>query len=317
MSRDVPLWARTIGSVLVIVASWWVVHTDGVTAVMGSSIGIVAIGVVAVSIVRGLGAPLGVWPAGDYRRRYLPWAVIVTALVFAVPIGMAGVDEWPAIASLVDGALWLSIIVGVVTWGYIVAVVPQRSFIGWYLAACLLAMVPVVAEVVFGTVQGGCLVGAVDAVEACGVGAVRAALLFVPAWIASALVTVELGFRRLLIGDPTRSGALVVAGAAGVTGLWGWVVGPAIPTVGADALTFGAVALVAGCVFVLSRSLLVSAVFTGTALGTGLSIEVTRAQAEALGQSSLLSAPWIWHATIGGGLLLWVGRHRGWIGDTT
>jgi hypothetical protein len=126
-------------------------------------------------------------------------------------------------------------------------------------------------------------------------------------YAAMSLVTLELTFRRVLIGEPTRGGLALVAMASVPYGLWLVLVTPS--TAGLDGpLWLGMVgAVTAGCLYVLSESLLVSALYTGATL----------AGYEAIVRSvpETLSAPrpefTVLHAIVAATLAVWVWRHRG------
>jgi hypothetical protein len=104
---------------------------------------------------------------------------------------------------------------------------------------------------------------AVEAETTCQAAMLPTLMFLVAVGATSTLVTEELAFRRLLIGQPQKAGLLVILGAAVVAVVWYAVLGSM--DVGFPApLVLGSVgAFNAGCVYVLSRSLLVSALYSG------------------------------------------------------
>ncbi len=304
---------------MLIIGSWWVVHSEGLTDIVGHSIGILAIGVLTASVIRGLGAPIGLWPEGDFRARFVPWSVVAVAAAFSLAMGFSKVGLATEARSLVDVGLWVIVISGVLAWGFVVAFVPQRPYAQWFIGAVVLALVPYAIGAVASDVGSqACLfsVPDVSAPNSCEFTVFRGFLFFVPASVAGALVTYELGFRRLLVGDPETGGVVLVIAAALVAGAWAWMVGGDIPGLGSRAWILGATALGAGSLYVLSGSLLVSSVYTGTAVGTHLAFGLA-GRADLQGDLPMLdmggSLAWL-HLGIGVALLIVVGRRGGMLG---
>lgn len=317
--RELPIWARAVGAVLIVIGSWWVVHTEGLTDVAGGSVGILAVGVVAVSVIRGLGAPLGVWPEGEFRDRFLPWGVVLTAVGFALAIGMSGIGDSDYADYLIDRGIWVAVIVGVVTWGFAVAFVAQRRFAVWYAVAVGLALGPyVIGGIASGAGAQACMITASGAEGQlfCEISVLNAFAFFVPAAIAGSLVTLEVGFRRLLIGDAGVAGVVLIVVASLVIGIWAWVVGGDIPLLSTHAWVLGISAVAAGCLYALSGSLLVSSVYAGTVLGTHIAFDVARDRLTP-GYPAMLDMgaglEWL-HLGVGGALLILVWRRSGFLG---
>jgi len=308
-----------MGAVMLLIGSWWVVHTEGLTAIVGHSIGILAVGVLTASVIRGVGAPIGLWPEGDFRERFIPWSVVAVAVVFSLAIGFSKIAVATEARSLVDVGLWLIVISGVLAWGFVVAFVPQRPYAKWFVGAVVLALAPYAIGAVASDVGSqACLfaVPDVSAPNSCEISVFRGFLFFVPTSIGGALVTYELGFRRLLVGDPETGGVVLVIVAALVAGAWAWMVGGDISGLASRAWVLGATALGAGSLYVLSGSLLVSSVYTGTAVGTHLAFGLA-GRIDLQGDPSMLdmggSLAWL-HLGIGIALLIVVGRRRGLLG---
>ena len=304
---------------MLLIGSWWVVHTEGLTDIVGHSIGILAVGVLAASVLRGLGAPIGLWPEGGFRAQFVPWLVVVVAVAFGLAIAFSKIGSAPEARSMIDVGVWAIVISGVLAWGFVVAFVPQRFYALWFVVAVVLASVPYVVGAVASDVGSqACLFGVPDgpAPTWCEISVVRGLLFFVPASIGGALVTYELGFRRLLVGDPETGGVVLVIVAALVAAAWAWMVGADIPGLASAAWIIGATALGAGCLYVLSGSLLVSSVYTGTVVGTHLAFGLA-GYTDIPGDPSMLdmggSLAWL-HLGVGVALLIVVGRRRGILG---
>ncbi len=304
---------------MLLIGSWWVVHTEGLTEIVGHSIGILAVGVLTVSVIRGLGAPIGLVPEGDFRPQFLPWLVVAVAVVFSLAIGFSKIAVATEARGLVDVGLWVIVISGVLAWGFVVAFVPQRPYAQWFVGAAVLALAPYAIGAVTSDVGAqACMLGVPDvsAPNSCEISVFRGFHFFVPTSICGALVTYELGFRRLLVGDPETGGVVLVIVAAIVAGAWAWMVGGDIPGMASRAWVLGATALGAGSLYVLSGSLLVSSLYTGTAVGTHLAFGFA-GRIDLQGDPSMLdmggSLAWL-HLGIGVALLIVVGRRRGMLG---
>ena len=263
--RELPLWARGVAAVLMVVASWWLVHTEAVTRAMGSSVGVLGLGVVAASIIRGLGVKLGLWPDAERRERFLPWVVVAVAAGFAVPLALSRPTSSLELLQAVDRGVWLLVVAGVVAWGFSVALVYQRRYLLWFAVAAGAAVLPYLVALVAGEAAQVCLLsaGSEGSELFCDISLLRGGFFLASIHTAGALVTYELGFRRLLIGAADGAGLVIVLGAATVAMGWMALIGPAIPGLHGYGWIFGLGAVCAGSLYVLSQSLLVSALYTG------------------------------------------------------
>ena len=267
--RDLPLWARGLAAALLIIASWWLLETETLRAAIGDSIALLSLGIVAVSILRGMHLPLGLWPEGPWRQQYSKSVVIAVAVAF----GLCFVAFDPGSADLldsIDAGVFVLVVLGVVGWGFSWAFVKQRSYAPWYALGIALAVVPLIGGLVGlalradGPLQA-CIWVVSDGSDgnACEVPAWRTFGFMTAIGAASSLVTLELTFRRLLIGSPERAGLALVVAAAVPYVLWLVLVAPNMP--GLDAPVWLGIigAVTAGSLFALSKSLLVSALYSG------------------------------------------------------
>jgi hypothetical protein len=319
--HDLPLWARGLALILLLFAAWWLLTTDVLRDTIGDSVGLVGLGVISLSILRGMHLRLGVWPEGPWRNRFVPMSVVVPALVFAALIVLIG-RRAPALADQVDVGIAALSVAGAVFWGYSVAFVKQRAFLKWFAAAGGLALAPLAAQLISSTGDGGlCLFstaaeGTVAVAPTCET-AVFTSLAFLFAVGAPAgLVTEELAFRRILIGDTGRAGVVtVLAAAVGVVAWYGLMVWS---DVGAGSMVVwgGLGAVIAGCLYVLSRSLLVSACFNATFMGGFWAIEMSRPNVLASNSQMAIAPGAAIIAAIGGLALAYlVYRQNGIVGD--
>src|SRR5207247_303502 len=212
-----------------------------------------AAGVCALIALLAARLPLGFsWgPAGSER------AAPEVARGFAVGAACAAALIWQGNDALLarlwrdDRAASLALLAGVAAWGGAVAATRHRALVRWYGAAAAAALLPVILLVVVLR----------PVVPASGFAA--AFIFFLVADTTVALVTEELAFRRALVGPPESAGLGALALMAVVFGLWHAVQ----PGYGGDPLgTLLGTALggfVAGCVYVLSRSLTAAALYHG------------------------------------------------------
>lgn len=267
--RDLPLWARGLAAALLVIASWWLAETETLRVAVGDSIATLSLGIVTVSILQGMHLPLGLWPEGPWRSRFSKSVVIAVAVTFGLWIVVF--DPGPdALTGRFDKGLFLIVVLGVVAWGFSWAFIRQRDFAPWYAIGLTVALLPVIVGLI------GLALRTDESIQLClwsvqesADGSVCAA----PVWrtlgfmtaigAATTLVTLELTFRRLLIGDPTHAGLVLVLAAAIPYVLWLLLVAKDVPGFSAP-LWLGAVAaVVAGCLYSLSGSLLVSALYSG------------------------------------------------------
>lgn len=251
--HDLPLWARGLAVILLLVGAWWLSHNETAVRVVGESVGLLSLGVLAGFILRGMHLPLGLWADGPWREEFSLPAALTTGGIFGGFLIVARLGGAAAPVATLDSAIQLAAVGGVAGWGLAVAFVRQQPFLRWYGVAIAAALAPLVTGVVTGSVRAPATDGALA----------FAALLSV--FAASSLVTVELGFRRLLIGRAARPGLAVVAAAAGAWVLWVEMAGTG-PHHGLVELAL--VGLVAGSLYALSGSLLVSALYSGMVSAT-------------------------------------------------
>ena len=233
--RDLPLWARGVAALLLLVASWWLVHADAVRDVAGETIAVLCLGLIAASILRGMHLPLGLWPAGPWRSRFSNTAVVGVALVFGAGVVLSSPSE--TLGAQLDPAMFITVVGGVIAWGVAWAMVRQRPYLWWYGTAVGVALVPFLVAVLDGALAAGppiCLVVAapVDQGTPCEAPALRTLVFLVAVVSPAALVTLEMAFRRLLIGQPDQAGLVLVLAAAAVHGGWLAFVAPSTLAIG-------------------------------------------------------------------------------------
>jgi len=267
--RDLPLWARGLAAALLLIASWWLVETETLRGAVGDSIALLSLGIVAVSILQGMHLPLGLWPEGPWRPRFSKSAVVGVAVAFGLCF-VVFVPGSEALRESVDAGVFVLVVLGVVGWGFSWAFVRQRSFTTWYAIGIAAALVPLVGGLVGLALRTDdtlhlCLLAVREGTHGsvCDAPAVQTFGFMVAICAASSLVTLELTFRRLLIGEPARAGLALVATAAIPYGLWVLLVQPDLP--GLDApLWLGMIgAIAAGSLYSLSGTLLVPALYSG------------------------------------------------------
>ena len=265
--RELPLWARAVAAALLLFASWWLLETETLRGLMGYAIAPLSLGVVAAFILRGMHLPLGLWPNGPWRERFSIGTVVVVAAVFAVLILAARPYRLPELAAALEPGMAVIIVAGVVAWGFAWAFVHQRRFLPWYGAAAAAALMPFLLAVFAVLVRAGpgfCVLSTVGPEGAtCGATIIEALVFLTAVGSAAALVTTELAFRRLLVGHPDRAGLVLVLGAALIASLWSLLVAVDSRLFEAPWWLAGLAATGAGSLYVLSGSLLVSALYSG------------------------------------------------------
>jgi hypothetical protein len=263
---------------LLVVASWWLLHTDAIRGWAGDSIALVGIGIVAVSILRGLGLPLGLWPSHPWRPNPRPIVVILPAAIAAALFILARPTHRADLVALVDPGAYLLVMTGSAGLGFGVTLVAQRGAAPWWGAATAMAAIPYAVGAMFAALgDGATCLGAAGAEAAgnCGLGVIRSTLFLVPLFVTASLVSIELAFRRLLLGHGERVGLLMVLGAASVAALWALAVGRSLLWIGPHWWVIALSSVTAGGLYALSGSLLVSAAFSGITLALHLGFTVS------------------------------------------
>lgn len=313
MLPEVPLWLRAGSVGLVLLASFWLGQADAVRTVIGPSIGSLSAGVVAVSVIRGLGLPLGLWRPEAARARPVVGAVLLPAVVFAACVLAAPPPVASGLEAAVDPGTYVLAMGGVVGWGWTLACVRPRALGPWLAAAFGLAVLPYALAGVAAQPPGDglCWLRVSASGARCEVAILRAFVFLLPIATAGSLVTVEVAFRRLLLGGAQRPGALMVIGAALATAAWAGLALERVPVWGAGWWVVAVTALSAGALYGLSGLLPVSALYTGSvfaaqaAFGTALPIT---GRPPAVEWGGLVM--WL-HLGVGAALVAWTIRQQG------
>ncbi len=265
--RDLPLWARGVAAALLLFASWWLLKTETLRGLIGDTIAPLSLGVVAAFILRGMHLPIGLWPNGPYRDRFSMGTVVAVAVAFGAAIAAAPLLGGGAPAAQLEVGTAALILVGILVWGFAFAFVQQQAFGPWYGIAAVAALAPWVVALLGASVRDGaaiCLLapGAAGESASCSASAAGTLLYVTATGAAATIVTVELAFRRLLIGHPDRAGLVMVAGAAVVATLWALLM-----SVGSEMFDLpwwlaALASVAAGSMYVLSGSLQVAALYS-------------------------------------------------------
>lgn len=330
MSRsDPPIWVRAVTAVLLLFASWWLLETEVLRKLVGDSVAMIALGIVAFPVLRGMHLDVGVWPEGPWRDRFKTGAMVWTAVGIAVLLLVSRFGMTDSLAALIDIGDFALVVTGAIFWGTGTGMVRQRPYLGWYALAALLAMVPILFGVAAqmwlsegGLVERLCLwqteqEGGANGSTSCVTAAAPPFLFLVAVSLPSALITEELAFRRLLIGCARQTGLIWVLAASVVAAGWYWLLVES-GLAGYPAMLLGGVGAVsAGCLYVLSRSLMVSAVFSGFLLaGTG-ALQIGR-QTSGATASQVQMVPlsvWVPMVMIAAGLSIVVAKRNGVVGQ--
>ncbi len=292
--RDPPYWARVLIGGLLVITSWWALSAGVARSAVGSSVAVVVLGIVSASSLRGMHIPLGLWPDGPWRRGFSIGVVVLVAVVFGTLMVVAD-PRSDAVLAQVDRGVFTLTVIGVVGWGITWSLVRQGGFAGWFGVATAAGLAPFIVGVLeSGTVADGgvCLFG-LDASRQCAGSMMRAFGFLLPAYAAMTLITIELTFRRLLIGMPAYAETPTVVASGLLFAAWTALVGVDVPLFAVPWWTALLAALSAGALYVLGGSLLVSSLFTGllyagyfslvvgssanTAAGPGLAYSITLA----------------------------------------
>jgi len=236
-----------------IVASWWLRETDALRDAVGESIALLSLAVVSASILRGMHLPLGLWPEGPWRDRFARSAVVGAAVVFGLLVVALAPDKAIPQTSI-DAGMAALVIAGVVAWGFALGLVRQPRYLVWYALAVAAAAAPLIGAVVGGSVWTA--------------GAWRSFGFLAAVGASSSLVSLELAFRRLMIGQPDHAGLVLVLLGALPMAAWALFASPLLPGFAASPWLILVAAAGAGCLYVLSGSLLVSSLYMGVLLGS-------------------------------------------------
>ncbi len=259
--RDLPVWSRGVTALLVLIAGWYVPRAEGIAAAVGYSALELSVGVVSVSLLLGMRLPFDLWPQQPERERFSTRLAVLVATVMGVVIVASRSSGVPEILAETDRGLLVMIVAGGTVWAVGWGRIRQRAFARWYAVAGAAALVPLVVRVAAMTLQDRGL-PAIQMTTFVQVGG-----FFLVAGAAGALVTQELAFRRLLIGQAGDAGLGVVLIAAVVFGCWLAVVPEPQGGVLQAGVSGALHGVVLGSLYSLSRSLLVPALYQGVSTG--------------------------------------------------
>lgn len=312
LSSDMPLWARGAAVPLLVLGSWWVRETEALRNVAGETVGLAALSVMAVFILRGMNLQLGLWPTGPLRPELDLKVVALVALSFALLVLAPQPGTNPVLTGLVDPAGLALASVGVGAMAVSTGLVEQGPSARWYALAAGAALVPVMVPVAANVGSGElCLVSS-NPRSGCQVGLIRALAFGTAVAVPIAFASLELTFRRMLLGRTAGAGVIVVLGGALAASIW-WVL-----AWGGDwnvelwLWVLGAVA--AGGLYALSGSLLVSALYSGLLLGSQLAAAAAGVGAVGPGEGTVGWVAVAAHLAVAAGLVVWVFRENGLLG---
>ena len=255
--RDLPLWARGTAVLLVWIAAWYVPRSESLAGMVGFSSLEVSAGVVAVSLLLGMRLPLDLWPQQPKRDEFsLSWAITHAAVIGAV-ILLARSSEVPSVLAETDRGLLVAIVAGGTVWALAWGQIRQRIYFRWYGVAAAVAVLPLLARMVAVASQPA----GWPAIQ--WVTFVQLAAFFFVVGSAAALVTQELAFRRIMVGQAGDAGLAVVLIAAVAFGVWHALAPDPTGGMLAAGLNGTLHGVVLGSLYSLSRSLLVPAVYHG------------------------------------------------------
>ena len=304
MQRDLPLWARAVAAILLVIASWWVLGASAVRNLVGESAAILMLGIVTASSLRGMHVPLGLWSEGPWRSRFSVGIVVAVAVAFAGVMVLAD-PATPVLLEWIDRGVFVLAVAGVVVWGVAWSFVRQRPVAQWYGIAIVAGVVPFLAGIAdsMGAAGGLCLLAA-DPVRGCTGGALRVLGFLLPVYAAISLITIDVTFRRLFVGWPDRADPILVTASALLFGIWVAVVGVDVPIVAIPwwAGILGAAA--AGALYALSGSLLVASFYTGLLYAAHMALRVVRPGGEL---TAMTVSGWGYGVALAGAAVVLVG----------
>jgi hypothetical protein len=190
--------------------------------------------------------------------------VVLVAVVFSALMVIADPRSEDVLRQVDRGVFFLTV-TGVVCWGVVWSLVRQRGVAGWLGMATAAGLAPFIVGLLESgaAVDGGlCLFGH-DAARGCAGSTMRAIGFLLPTYAAMSLITIELTFRRLLIGTPAYAETPTVIASGLLFAAWTALVGVDVPLFAVPWWTALLGALSAGVLYVLGGSLLVSSLFTG------------------------------------------------------
>jgi hypothetical protein len=260
-SSELPLWQRITVAAMLIGVAWFVKESETLMSGVGESAVQLTAGVAALSVLLGGGVVPGLWPVRLKRASFSwPAALLLSAvgalvIVLASDGGLAA-NEWQfdkggALGLVVGGAVWSA--------AFGASKLPRPHL--WIPVAVGGGLLPGIVGI--SVLRAGDRILSVD-------GNMLLSLVgfLLVAETARALVADELAFRRMLVGRTGGVGLLMVAVGAFVYGIWCTF----LPEAGTNlllAFLMGfARGIAAGSLYVMSRSLLVSSVFTGFLLAS-------------------------------------------------
>lgn len=255
--RDLPLWARGAAVLLLWIAAWYVPRSESLAATVGFSSLEVGAGVVAVSLLLGMRLPLDLWPQQPERAGFsLPFAIVFATVMGGV-IVLARSSGIPTVLAETDRGLLVVIVAGGTAWALAGGRIQQRIYLRWYGIAAAVAILPLIARMVAVALHpmGWPTIHWMTFIQVAG--------FFFVVGSAAALVTQELAFRRILIGQAGDAGLAVVLISAVAFGVWHATVPDPVGGLLTVVLNGTLHGVVLGSLYSLSRSLLVPAVYHG------------------------------------------------------
>lgn len=289
---------RLAAAILLIAGGWFSANSERLTQLSGESIHIGAVGVLAGSLVMGMRIPLDFW-FPPLRKRFSPRIAVGVAFVLGALIILSRSTRIVADTFRTNpGHLAVAVLGGAII-AVSIGMAMQRQRAAWYGIALACAWLPLITIYL-----------AENRVFKEGVGVImliQVLVFFVVTECGAALVTLELGFRRVLIGSAEQASVAVVLVSAITYGLWLTVVRPADGSIFSTMLAGALVGAIAGAIYTLSRSMLVSALYTGGAFALVRAVNYATSASDPISVKILLMT----NALIAVGLLVFVYRERG------